>query len=438
MFSLAFFICILLSNFYTKLLIMPKIILLKSFTICFKSIKNTKVIDFFAVLILSSIAIIISMGLSSNCPDIFYIQNDVWYGADISRTYANMINSGVVSHYRTHVHPIFSLLIVPLIKILVFFGFSALNAAYILIALSGAVVVSTLFLTLRFSGFGLISSLLGSFIFLSSGSFIFWWSVVETFPIGGASISIIFLLIAMRNKSIWIWTIGAVFTLSITITNWAVGIIGSFLIHSRITAIKVLIISFAVVLSLYFFQIFILDIKSSHIDKTFEEEFNYIEVPESLTNFSTYMNIYLYRSVTFFVYPAVVSKVIVSSTKNGKSLLEVRSEYFKYNVFGWVSIICWFTLLCGGIVKIFRKPKTGKLAKTLIIFILYQFLLHMFYGDGPFLYSSHYIAALVIMASYSLHGKYAKVFQLVAVIFCINAMYSNLINFNHAIELLNN
>ena len=413
---------------------MPNIALLKSFTIWFKSIKTSKGIDFFAVLILSSIAIIISLKLSANCPNIFYEKYNVWFGSDINRAYDNLVNSQSFGHTRTHVHPIFSIIMIPLVGFFSFFGISDLNTAYLLIALSGAIVTSLLYLTLRFNGLSILSSLLCSAVFLSSGSFIFWWSVVETFPIGGATISIIFLLIAMGNKSKWIWAVSTALTLGITITNWIVGIIGALQTFKKVTAIKILVIGFVSILILYSIQSFVFpEIKLLRIGDRLTNESKFLIIPESFADVTLYLKKYFRRSIAFFVSPAVVSKTILGNNPNH---VAIRPDLFKYSIFGWLSISCWFTLLIGGLVRIFQSRPLGKLAKTLLLFILFQFLLHMFYGDRPFIYSAHYTAALVIISSYSLHGKYAKVFQLVAFVFCVSAMYSNVGNFNHAMVLL--
>ena len=114
----------------------------------------------------------------------------------------------------------------------------------------------------------------------------------------------------------------------------------------------------------------------------------------------------------------------------------IRLSAFKYNLVSWLSIGCWSALLFVGLLKVLRSWKTKTFTKVLLSFVLFQFLLHLFYGDYPFLYSAHYFPALVIIASNSLNGKHEKVFQLVAFVFCVTALYSNIGNFNHAMLLL--
>ena len=101
-----------------------------------------------------------------------------------------------------------------------------------------------------------------------------------------------------------------------------------------------------------------------------------------------------------------------------------------------MSTSCWLLLFFVGLRKVLRSTQKNTFTKVLVSFVLFQFLLHLFYGDHPFLYSAHYSPALIIIASYSLYGKHEKVFQLVAVVFCVTALYSNVGNFNHAMLLL--
>jgi hypothetical protein len=414
---------------------MSKTTLTSQIIVWFKSIKRSKIIDSAAVLIISSVSIFISLNLSAKCPNIFYDEYDIWFGADINRVFSSIANYDSINISRAYLHPIFSLLIFPIVEFLSFFGIRNLNAAYFLISLSGAVVSSLLYITLRFQGIPVKSCLLGSFVFLCSGAYIFWWSVIETFPIGAATISIVFVLLSMRNTTKWIWTVSIALTLSMTITNWIVGILGVAFTFNRIKAIKILSIGFVSVLLLFIVQSFVFSgSKPSGLVTKFVSESRFLVESKNTSDLPHYINIYAFRAVSFFIYPAVVSQT--KSNINIKQNTFIQLSVFKYNLVNWLSICCWSVLLFVGLLKILPSWKKKTLTKVLLPFVLFQFLLHLFYGDQPFLYSAHYFAALVIIASHSLHGKYEKVFQLIAIVFCVTALYSNIENFNHAMLLL--
>lgn len=408
---------------------MAKTNLTKVIIVWLKSIKKRQITDSAAVLVISSISIFISLTLSAKCPDILYEEYNIWFGADINRVFSNIANYDSINLVRAHLHPIFSLLIFPIVQFLKFFGISSLGAAYFLVSLSGALVSSLIYITLRYQAIPILSCLLGSFVFLCSGAFIFWWSVIETFPIGAATISIVFVMLSMKIRTKWIWILGTALTLSMTITNWIVGILGAAFTFNRIKAIKILSIGFVSVLLLYIVQSFVfLDSKPSDPRAEFVAESVYLQGPKSTAELPQYFLKYTARTIDFLTSPAVV--------RRSKINVNIKQSNFELDLVRLVSTSCWLLLFFVGLRKVLRSAKKSTFTKVLLSFVLFQFLLHLFYGDHPFLYSAHYFPALIIIASYSLYGKHEKVFQLVAFVFCVTALYSNIGNFNHAMLLL--
>ena len=408
---------------------MAKTNLTKVIIVWLKSIKKRQITDSAAVLVISSISIFISLTLSAKCPDILYEEYNIWFGADINRVFSNIANYDSINLDRAHLHPIFSLLIFPIVQFLKFFGISSLGAAYFLVSLSGALVSSLIYITLRYQAIPILSCLLGSFVFLCSGAFIFWWSVIETFPIGAATISIVFVMLSMKIRTKWIWILGTALTLSMTITNWIVGILGAAFTFNRIKAIKILSIGFVSVLLLYIVQSFVfLDSKPSDPRAEFVAESVYLQGPKSTAELPQYFLKYTARTIDFLTSPAVV--------RRSKINVNIKQSNFELDLVRLVSTSCWLLLFFVGLRKVLRSAKKSTFTKVLLSFVLFQFLLHLFYGDNPFLYSAHYFPALIIIASYSLYGKHEKVFQLVAFVFCVTALYSNIGNFNHAMLLL--
>ncbi len=408
---------------------MAKTNLTKVIIVWLKSIKKRQITDSAAVLVISSISIFISLTLSAKCPDILYEEYNIWFGADINRVFSNIANYDSINLVRAHLHPIFSLLIFPIVQFLKFFGISSLGAAYFLVSLSGALVSSLIYITLRYQAIPILSCLLGSFVFLCSGAFIFWWSVIETFPIGAATISIVFVMLSMKIRTKWIWILGTALTLSMTITNWIVGILGAAFTFNRIKAIKILSIGFVSVLLLYIVQSFVfLDSKPSDPRAEFVAESVYLQGPKSTAELPQYFLKYTARTIDFLTSPAVVRRSRIN--------VNIKQSNFELDLVRLVSTSCWLLLFFVGLRKVLRSAKKSTFTKVLLSFVLFQFLLHLFYGDHPFLYSAHYFPALIIIASYSLYGKHEKVFQLVAFVFCVTALYSNHGNFNHAMLLL--
>lgn len=85
-------------------MIMPDIRRLKLFIHWYKSIKKSKIIDFYVILIISFIAIVISLSLASNHHVLFYTKDNLWFGSDIERVYSQSITFQVA---RNYLHPLF-------------------------------------------------------------------------------------------------------------------------------------------------------------------------------------------------------------------------------------------------------------------------------------------------------------------------------------------
>ncbi len=94
---------------------------------------------------------------------ILYREYDVWFEADIKRVFDNMSDRGS-DHYRTKVHPLFSLVAFPLVYLLKFVGLNNITAVRAVILAVACLWISTLYILFRLMGIRRFDSTLFSIL----------------------------------------------------------------------------------------------------------------------------------------------------------------------------------------------------------------------------------------------------------------------------------
>src|SRR5262249_13193553 len=122
--------------------------------------------------------------------------------------------------------------------LLIFFGFDPIVAARILLSIAGAVSGMCLHLVYRAIGLQRHDSILAHLAFLSSSAFIFWFGLIETFPLPAPPISFMIWIAAVTPR-IWVWIVGTAATLAINTTNWSLGLLASYFGNNRIRFIVI-------------------------------------------------------------------------------------------------------------------------------------------------------------------------------------------------------
>ena len=102
-----------------------------------------------------------------------------------------------------------------------------------MIILAAILSIAFLYLAARSIGLRLYDAVLVCFTFMASASFVFWFGLVETFAISAMTLCGMMFIAAARPKSILLWVLGSAATLSITVTNWSMGLLAAFLNNSR-------------------------------------------------------------------------------------------------------------------------------------------------------------------------------------------------------------
>ncbi|MBT3239571.1 MAG: hypothetical protein HON98_07070 [Chloroflexi bacterium] len=404
-----------------------KIIFVKKFIEKYKK-------DIGVVLILSICSGIIYFNLSNLInPEIFEYKNiNTWFESDIPRNFLNM-TSRLSNHHRTSVHPLFPLFAYsPGLVFRKIFNFSLINTVRLVNTTYTMIWAGLFYLLFRIKGLKKIDSSIITILALVSSSAIFWMTVPESFLLG--SISIIFMLIiaALAEKrflgTFW-YTVGSFLTFSITVTNWMVGLLISFIHNKFSNFIKVSLYAFSTVLILWKIQNFF--IPSTKLFLLWEGEKNYF-------NNLDIENILLVIK-SFFIHSMVMPSISYMDNSS-KSYTSIQMTIQNSSILPdtWlegVSILLWIVILSIGVINFFSIKMKTKFQAIIGILILGQLILHILYGSETFLYSLNFLPLIIILASYSFKLNTRKLSLGLIAILIIVAGINNYNKFNIARNL---
>ena len=423
------------------------------------------------------IAAAASFYLASHIPEVLYTGQDidVWYNADANRVFRHMHTAYDARDLL--LHPLFSLFMRPFAQGITLLGLTTGEASTLVVAASAGAVAALLFLTVRGLHLSGLNAGLICAMFVVSGSFTFWWSIVETFPIGAVTISLLFLILVNDVRSPGLWAVASVLTFSITVTNGFVSIMGLYLKFGIWKTQKIMVVSLGMAVVLLVMQQVIYPIsipvrvETSVYDAiadeattfhptpvfakvrlyvggivtTYLKECRFIYSPPMTgkgfgETASKVLRGYAERMASFFVYPGAAPRPVLGTSFVSHAALSpaprIETEFLAYGPSGVLAVGCWVILLLGGLKEILSRAEMCLFSKFLLYVLAFQFTLHMLYGHSPFLYSAHFVVALLLLVACGFRGEDRVILQIVGVAFCGSVVLNNLKNFFDASEYL--
>jgi hypothetical protein len=407
---------------------------------------------------------------------IFVVKNsDIWFDSDIFRTISTMFNTETAGT-KSNLHPVFAIIFYWLIGVVSFLVSSPIVAVKSLMALNAFLATILLWRLLNWLRLDLIDVFLSLSLFISSASFVFWFTTVETFPIGATSMLLslqIFTVPQTRGLRLFVLQIilcGA--SLAITISNWVVGLTAVALrfdfpkLVGRLFKapnhgvlkkdwvpfsypIKVVVSSGFLILTLAIIQnsIFTSGNLFLRIDKV-RSESKFIEL-RGLQNFGI-------RIIELIVNPVVVGEIIavnypVTLDQSGWAFDEIYTDKFissenkkilTTNVLSFSSaahclaVLAWLSILARSVKKIYSSRLVDPIVSTSIVTLAVFIVMHSVYGFCTFLYASHFVLFYVIVSSVSLQSdrRWLSRFLMTTLIGC--GGYHNYNSFELAKEML--
>jgi hypothetical protein len=358
---------------------------------------------------------------------------DVWFGSDIERVVVDMsVRLGY--HGRIKVHPLFTLLIYPVVTVLqVLLRVSAEMAIKLTMAGTTALWAGILFWILRVIGCRRFDAALYSVLALSSAGVMFWVVLPETYLFGSLSMLVPVLFVGLsqeRARSQWWAILISAFSMSMTITNWMVGIFAAFVRYSWQRSMFITISAFSLVVALW------------RVQKRFfpgvdfilgdSEEKNYI-FPATAGG--------PLRVLAGFVSHAMVMPAIhvIPSNRDQPEWPMLSAQFAWPGSAGLLSIVAvalWLALLALGVWAFIKIKQQPRLRIVVALALLGQLALYSVYGEETFLYGIHIIPFLIMVCAALSLTPLRPVGLALALALTITAGINNSIQFHQATEFL--
>lgn len=323
---------------------------------------------------------------------------NLWYQADTPRVIANFTQMDS-NHYRASVHPMAPTLLTLPIVLLEKTGLTAMMAAQLFMCVISAASAALCFVALRFLDLPRLPATAFTGAFLGSASFVYWSAVPELNSPAMLSILVALTLFAhggVQNRLVWILASAA--TMGITITNWSIGLIATFVQERpkrfiQISAAALLLVfAISVVQSLVFRASPILFLRVAG-------EYRFTQVAMEKDGQGKWNPLSSTRSLFLTTISAPYSNV---ERQTGDLVITNQdSGFFARSSLGIAVAISWIAVLSCGAYGAIRNTGRRQVALGLGLMIAFQLMLHCIYGDPTFLYAPHFLPLLIMGAAFS-------------------------------------
>jgi hypothetical protein len=327
-----------------------------------------------------------------NKPDIN--TNNIYFAGDSGSWYQRMAGENGWNMGTRGVHPLAHIIFRPLVSILtIFTNGEGFYANLILLSAAGGGCVFLMWkIALSITENDAFSVLSASLLGLSASHLIFA-SVIETYIFSTFTL-LLFIWLLLKNKPTYLFVATSSVTFGITVTNIVQQILTFLFVRKNI---RQLIKVFGLVLAV--------SAGLNLVSKIIYPVTEYFFIPQNLTEeqrFSQEIDAERIMLVAenLFVYNMIAPQPYLSIRNEMPRFNFLRGTIQNYTWFGWTALAAWIlTILSAFTISVSkheRKPEHNQLALSMLVCILFNFLLHIGYGIEPFLYSPNWTYALVL------------------------------------------
>jgi hypothetical protein len=365
-----------------------------------------------------------------------YQTMDVWFHADAPRVFDDMTKYSA-PHDRTSVHPLFVILVFPVVSFVKTVFFVTPNTAVrIVLAGVASLSVSLLFITFRLIGCRQLDATLFSILGAISAAAMFWLAIPDVYSFGGLTILLGLTFVALtehRKLSMFWYVLVSAMTLSITVTNWMLGIHWTITNQPWKKAIQITVAAWVLVVLLVLVQKGIFPTTNAGFIKiisTVQGEGKYMKIKDLAGSLRVIQSFFCYT----IVMPGV--KLFNDTNLNLERLSVQMSSPGSGSIWGNIATFLWIALLCLGLWGLFTIRKHLRLRVALGLTILGQLALHLVYGtDETFLYTLHFAPLLLLLAALSTLTPARSLALVLTGMLVVSAGINNMLQLNQAIDL---
>ena len=317
---------------------------------------------------------------------------DMYFNSDVARVISNLEDNGKISHDRSRTHPYFSIFAVTVSKAGVYLGIQ--NVAFPIYKLVFGTLGAFLFWLFVYKNTNTMQAFASLTLLLCTMSFRVWAAVPETFLFSFFTLMLALNLMQLKAKPEYV----LLSTLAGTITNLFLGLVHLLLEYKNKTIILKILFSFilfAIITSIIQQSIYP---TSTHFFDIFahKEELRYVA-----KNLS---------SVQFRLYDFFISGFIVPLSSEIKLPITTASlwqEFFRVTILSSIEVIILTILTIITLAMVYlmalyafiKSNHKSAISKSILIFIGFELMLHLIYGDDPFLYSLNFTPLIIIFMS---------------------------------------
>jgi hypothetical protein len=365
----------------------------------------------------------------------FYAQ-DVWFGSDIPTVFGN-ITSFNSDFGRNNKHPLFPLLVFPLV-----FGLSKLlhneplSAARLVAVGVSMLWIGSLYTLFRVMGCHRLDATLFSLLGGVSAASMFWLVIPESFSFGSLTIllGLIFVTLTQFRQFSSIWYIAVnILTVSITITNWMVGLLATVVNHRWWKTFQIAISSIVLATGLWIVQRIVFTNSGFPFQPgTFIGEKKFISAPGG-GGILAVMSSFFYQTLILPSIQILDSPIRPYWVKFDTNHLSPASGGF----WGTIAVFAWTGLLGLGLWAFFSIKQHWKLRTVLGLTLAAQLLMHSIYGvEETFIYSLHFAPLLLTLTAFSLFTRFRLLSLFFVTVLIISAGINNKTHFNRIADAL--
>lgn len=363
---------------------------------------------------LVALAVVIAcLLIARSLPSFLFQSMDFWFEADTLREISNMTRVHD-DHYRTSVHPLFSLItFIPVYLVKHGLSVSPLRAVLLVSSLVAGLWGGTLYFLFRLLGCRLFDAVLFTSLGISSAASLFWLPIPNSYSWGSLSIMLALVLLLgaeQRAFGATVYIAASALTLSFTVTNWMAGLLVSLARWPWKQAIQLSVNALCLVVLLWGVQKFIFPSSEFFIGHRAESSF--VNHPQSggLSNIAT-----------SFVFHSLIAPSV--RFMKDDAYAQAKADAFRLTdrltfqfsgpgSAGWlgrVAVVLWSALLLNGFWRLVTWDRRRRFRLVLGGVLLFEFVLHLLYGEETFVYSLNFLPLLLAVAALGAVGPDRRV-----------------------------
>ena len=376
--------------------------------------------------------------IADTIPSFLLQSMDFWFEADTLREVSNMTRVHD-DHYRTSVHPLFSLLtFIPVYAVKHGLSISPLQAVLLVTSVIGGLWIGMLYVLLRLLGCRKLDASVFTLLGLCSASALFWLPVPNSYSWGSLSIMlalVLLLLAEQRTFGASAYVVASALTLSVTVTNWMAGLLVTLVRWPWRQAAQLSINALCLVVLLWGVQKVIFPSAEFFIGSRGETSFiNHPQAGNKTNVASSFVFHSLIAPAVRFIKDDAYTQAKDDSFRLSERLTFQFSGPGSAGPLGLLAVGVWSALLLNGVWRLMTLDRHVRFRLVLGVLLVFELALHMLYGEETFTYSLNFIPLLIAVAALGALSPGRPLVLVLAGLLAVCAGINNWQQFREAVE----